>query len=417
VQNILAGMRVIEGSAFVAAPSGGMTLAQLGADVIRFDPPGGGLDYHRWPVARQSGGVAPSPDGQTSLYWSGLNKGKRSIAVDAAHPEGRELLTRLITAPGDEAGLFLTNFPARGWLAEERLRALRSDLIYLNLTGDRHGRSALDYTVNCRVGLPYLTGQAASGVPVNNPLPAWDVIAGQHIALGLLAAERHRSRSGDGQFIRLALADVAMATVGHLGYIAEAMLNGVEREPVGNHIYGTFGHDFCSRDGLRVMIVGVTPRQWQALLRVTGIEADAAALGQRLGLDFDQEGDRFAAREALCDLLQPWFAGHDYTRLTALLDEAGVCWGKYQTVAGMVASDPDCSPDNPLFELVEQPGAGSYLMPRNPLDFSAVPSEPVRRAPLLGEHTEEVLVDVLGLASGEIARLHDQGVIAVSVGP
>src|SRR5689334_23909465 len=106
---ILSGLRVVEGSAFVAAPLGGMTLAQLGADVIRFDQIGGGLDYGRWPLA---------PSG-TSLYWTGLNKGKRSIAVDLRSKEVQELLTALVCAPGPEAGIFLTNFPARGWMSDE----------------------------------------------------------------------------------------------------------------------------------------------------------------------------------------------------------------------------------------------------------------------------------------------------------
>ena len=104
---ILAGLRIVEGSAFIAAPLGGMTLAQLGADVIRFDDIHGGLDSDRWPVTK---------DG-ASIYWAGLNKGKRSIAVDLRHPKGRELLTALIGAPGEGAGIFTTNMPARGWLS------------------------------------------------------------------------------------------------------------------------------------------------------------------------------------------------------------------------------------------------------------------------------------------------------------
>ncbi|HYN60780.1 MAG TPA: CoA transferase, partial [Rubrivivax sp.] len=92
---ILNGLRVVEGSAFVAAPLGGMTLAQLGADVIRFDPIGGGLDHQRWPVTAQG----------ESMFWAGLNKGKRSIAVDIRQPRGQELLTRLICAPGADAGV------------------------------------------------------------------------------------------------------------------------------------------------------------------------------------------------------------------------------------------------------------------------------------------------------------------------
>ena len=123
---ILAGLRIVEGSAFIAAPLGGMTLAQMGADVIRFDDIKGGLDSDRWPITK---------DGR-SIYWAGLNKGKRSIAVDLRNPKGRELLTALITAPGDGAGIFTTNMPARGWLAYEELSKKRADLIAI-------GRQAL----------------------------------------------------------------------------------------------------------------------------------------------------------------------------------------------------------------------------------------------------------------------------------
>jgi 2-methylfumaryl-CoA isomerase len=404
VQDVLSGLRVVEGSAFVAAPSGGMTLAQLGADVIRFDPIGGGIDYRRWPVTKNN----------ESLYWHSLNKGKRSIAVDFKNPEGRELLTRLITAPGDDNGLFLTNFPARGWLADDKLRAHREDLIYLNLTGDRHGTSALDYTVNSKVGIPYLTGAENSGEPINAPLPAWDVIAGQHIALGLLAAERHRLRTGKGQFIKLALADVALATMGHLGYIGEVMVNGTERGPIGNHIYGTFGRDFECRDGSRVMIVGVSPNQWQAILKVTGQEQAVNSLAESMGLDFNREGDRYTGREAICELLEPWFAGRDFETATSQLEAAGVCWGKYQTVSELVHTDIDCSTDNPLFEQIEQPGIGEYLMPQNPLGFTAADRQPVRPAPRLGQHTDEILAEILGLSSSEIGRYHDAGIIAGS---
>ena len=129
---ILSGLRIVEGSAFVAMPVGGMTMAQLGADVIRFDPIGGGLDFTRWPVTL---------DGEHSLFWAGFNKGKRSIAVDFRKPKGQEILTRLITAPGENAGLFVTNFPARGWLDYETLRGHRPDLVMVNLVGRRDGGS------------------------------------------------------------------------------------------------------------------------------------------------------------------------------------------------------------------------------------------------------------------------------------
>jgi len=292
------------------------------------------------------------------------------------------------------------------------LRAHREDLIYLNLTGDRHGTSALDYTVNSKVGFPYLTGTSNGGEPINAPLPAWDVIAGQHIALGLLAAERHRLRTGKGQFVKLALADVALATMGHLGYIGEVMINGTEREAIGNHIYGTFGRDFESRDGGRVMIVGVSANQWQAILKVTGQTEAVTSLGNSMGLDFNREGDRYTGREAICKLLEPWFTERDFGPLTEQLEAAGVCWGKYQTVSEMVHSDLDCSTDNPLFEKIEQPGIGEYLMPHNPLGFTAADRQAVRPAPRLGQHTDEILSSILGLSSGEIGRFHDAGIVA-----
>lgn len=400
MQHILDGLRVVEGSAFIAAPSGGMTLAQLGADVIRFDMIGGGIDYRRWPITKTG----------KSLYWHSLNKGKRSIAVDFRKAEGQELLTRLITSPGDDAGLFVTNFPARGWLAEEKLRPRRQDLIYLNLTGDRHGGSALDYTVNSKIGLPFLSGDGDQ--PVNNPFPAWDVLAGQHIALGLLAAERHRRLTGEGQFVQLALADVALATLGHLGYIAEAEINGEARQPMGNHIFGTFGHDFECSDGGRVMIVGVSPNQWKAIVKVTETDTQVAELEQSLHLDFKKEGDRFQAREQLRELFAVWFRQHDFKSVCAILEDAGVCWGPYQSIQQLVDSDPDCSEDNPLFSRVEQPGIGNYLVPSNPINFNALDTEPAKPAPLLGQHTDEILADTLGLNSAEIGRLHDSGIVA-----
>ncbi|MXX06248.1 MAG: 2-methylfumaryl-CoA isomerase [Gammaproteobacteria bacterium] len=400
MQAILKGMRVVEGSAFIAAPSGGMTLAQLGADVIRFDLIGGGLDYRRWPV-----------DGKgNSLYWHGLNKGKRSIAIDFRRPEGQELLAELIARPGEDAGIFLSNFPARGWLADESLRARREDLIYLSLSGDRHGGSALDYTVNCRLGLPWLS--AVDERPVNNPLPAWDLLAGQQIALGLLAAERHRRLTGAGQFVRIALADVALAVMGHLGYIAEVEMNGTGRQPVGNHVFGSFGYDFACCCGRRVMIVGVSPRQWRAIVTVTGTGDEVSALEKELQMDFDREGDRFRARERLAALFAPWFAQRDFTEASAELDRMEVCWGPYQTVAELVEQDAECSDANPLFSRVEQPGIGNLLTPSQALQFGGLDSTPPAPAPLLGQHTDEILAEELGLGAHEIGELHDRGLVA-----
>ncbi|MDQ6680487.1 MAG: CoA transferase [Pseudomonadota bacterium] len=401
--SILAGMRVVEAAAFVAAPLGGMTLAQLGADVIRIDTLGGGLDYRRWPVT----------DDNVSLFWCGLNKSKRSVALDLASAEGRELAMAIICAPGDAAGMLLTNFPPRGWLAYETLQQRRADLIQLTVQGDRHGGSAVDYTVNARTGVPYITGLRDPGDAVNHVLPAWDLVTGQMAATGLLAAERHRRLEGVGQHVKLALEDMALAVMGHLGFIAEAQL-GAQRERHGNFLFGAFGKDFVAADGERVMVVGLTSKQWRGLVGATGLGAPIAALGARLGLDLDQEGNRFRARIEIAELVGAWIAVRPLAEVGSAFDAHGVCWGRYQTIAELVRSDSRCSEANPMFRTVDQPGVGAYLMPGLPLDFSAVARLAPRPAPRLGEHTEEVLTDVLGLGSAQYGRLVDSGVVATA---
>jgi 2-methylfumaryl-CoA isomerase len=402
MSGVLDGMRVIEGSAFVAAPLGGMALAQLGADVIRFDPIGGGLDRGRWPITREG----------HSLFWAGLNKGKRSVQLDISSPEGRELVTALVTAPGPDAGIFLSNFPARGFLDDGRLRARRPDLVYVNITGNHDGTSAVDYTVNPATGFAWATGPRNLGVPFNHLLPAWDGITGMLATTSLLAAERHRARSGEGQFVKIALSDVAFWMVGNLGKIAEVQVNHHERHKDGNYLYGAFGRDFATADGRRVMIVALTKRQWHSLVAVTGLGEAFDIIGKIMGVDLDDEGGRFAARELIGATLRPWVLTRTLPELQRLFDEGGVLWGPYQTFTQLVQEDPRCSTQNPMFAEVEQPGIGSFLMPGAPAVFTAAGRVPPRRAPLLGEHTDEVLAELLGMGDAEIGKLHDAGVVA-----
>ena len=402
MNGILEGMRVIEGSAYVAAPLGGMTLAQMGADVIRFDPIGGGLDRTRWPVNEEG----------TSLFWAGLNKGKRSIQVDLRSERGQEVLTELITAPGPDGGIVLTNFPLRGWLDYERLAERRPDLIMVSIVGNHDGSSAVDYTVNPSTGFPWATGPRHLSVPFNHLLPAWDSITGTLAAAGVLAAERHRARTGKGQLVRIALSDVAFAMVGNLGKIAEAQVLQRERRKDGNYLYGAFGRDFLTSEGRRIMIVALTGRQWRSLVEATELHEAFETLEKMMNVDLSQEGDRFRAREVIGAVLKPWTISRSYDEIAAIFDAHDVCWGRYQTFRELVQEDPRCSTDNPMFEEVEQPGIGTYLVPGSPVDFGDVDRLPPRRAPLLGEHTDEVLSELLGLGDAEIGRLYDQGVVA-----
>ncbi len=399
---ILDGLRIVEGSAFVAAPLGGMTLAQLGAQVIRFDPIGGGLDRGRWPVTTEG----------RSLFWAGLNKGKRSIQIDLACEAGRELVAALITAPGPDTGLFLTNFPARGFLDYDRLAERRPDLIMVNIVGNHDGTSAVDYTVNPATGFPWATGPRHLSVPFNHLLPAWDAITGALATAGLLAAERARARTGAGQYVQIALSDTAFWMVGNLGKIAEVQINRHERAKDGNYLYGAFGRDFSTKDDHRVMIVALTLRQWRNLVTATGLQDSFDAIARLMNVDLDEEGGRFAARELLGATLKPWVLSRTLQELRETFDEHGVSWGPYQTFTELVEHDPRCSVANPMFAEVNQPGIGTYLMPGSPLAFTGAERLRPARAPVLGEHTDEVLADVLGLSEAEIGRLHDQGVVA-----
>lgn len=402
---ILEGLRVVESSAFVACPLGGMTLAQLGADVIRFDPIRGGIDAHRWPVTQEG----------KSLYWAGLNKGKRSLAIDAGKPEAQELLGELIAAPGEGKGIFSTNLRAdKGWMSYEALKQRREDLIMVNLLGSSDGTSAVDYTINCAAGFPFVTGNyhTKEPQPVNHVLPAWDALAGVNLALAILAAERHRRLTGQGQLVKLALSDIAFAMTGNLGYIQEVQINENERKGYGNFLYGAYGSEFKTSDGRWLYIVVVTNYMWKELIRVTGIGDAIDAIEKRHNLDFRQEGHRFRASKEISDPLRAWCAQRTLAEIEQTFENTGVCWGPYRTFGQMVEEDPRVSTANPMFSELEQPGIGRYLVPGSPLDFGAFTREPPRPAPLLGEHTDEILSRDLGLSDAEIGRLRDAGLVA-----
>lgn len=380
---ILDGIRVIEGSAFVAAPTAGMTLAQLGADVIRFDAPGGGLDAKRWPLNGAG----------ESLFWSGLQKGKRSIEIDLRSDEGREQLTRLITLPGSGNGIFMTNFPARGWMSYERLKARREDLIMVVMTGNHDGSSEVDYTVNPSVGFPEAMGPRDSAVPTNSLMPAWDTAMGGLAVVGLLAALRHRDRTGEGQLVEIALSDVAIATVGNLGRIAEVQLEGRDQPRDGNYLYGAFGGDFPTADGRRVMVVALTGRQWKALKEATATDELFSAVEAATGHDFRGEAGRYKGRDLIRELLTPWFGERTLEQIRETFAGTGVSWGPYQTFKQLVAEDARCSESNPMLTMVEHP-VGTYLTPASPLTFSVSGRLPARPSPRLGEHTDEVLAEL-----------------------
>jgi 2-methylfumaryl-CoA isomerase len=403
--NLLSGMRVIEGSSFVASPLCGLYLAQMGAEVIRFDTIGGGPDFNRWPLAPEGG----------SFYWEGLNKGKKSIALNLARPEGRELAVQLATAPGANAGLFVTNYPVSGFLSHDKLAALRPDLITVRVMGQADGGPALDYTVNSAVGLPFMTGPAELGdAPVNHVLPAWDLLTGAYAAFGMLAAERHRRETGKGGEVRVPLADMAITSLANLGQIAEVLTSGANRPRYGNDVFGAFGRDYVTADGKRMMIMALTPRQWTGLLEALNIDAAVARIEAAHNVSFAKdEGLRFKFREELVPVVAAAVAARGFEELRAAFDSRDVCWGPYQTLL-QAAADERLVGNNPAFSVIANPSGHFYPVPGAAASLPGEVRMPAVRAPHLGEHTDEILAEVLGLSAGAIGRLHDAGLVATT---
>ena len=391
----LAGVRVIEISSFVAVPLAGMTLAQLGADVLRVDPVGGAADYRRWPLT-ESG---------DSIYWAGLNKGKRSLAVDMRSEQGQALVTRLIA----DAGVFITNVAGRQWHSYEALRETRPDLIHAEVSGRGDGGTGVDYTVNAAIGFPLVTGPAGLSTPVNHVLPAWDVTCGLYTALSVVTALRHRDATGNGQRISIPLENVALATAGNLSLLTEAMINGTSRQRIGNAVYGTYGQNFTSSDGVSFMVVALTGRHFRDLNTLTGTTESVAALAESLGADFSDEGERFRHRDALSALYAEWFAAHTGAEIAVALSQTSVLWERYQTFAE-TATDPRVT-DNPLFTELDQPRIGSYLAAGLPVSIDGAYPKAVP-APVLGDDTDTVLTDWLSLDRLQIDELRAAGTVA-----
>jgi 2-methylfumaryl-CoA isomerase len=392
---LLNGLSIIEASSFVASPTAGLYLAQMGAEVIRVDQIGGGPDFNRWPKA----------DNGASLYWENLNRAKKSVALDLSKPEAREILQELAA----KTGQFITNFPVDGFLSHEKLAGKRHDMITVRVMGMADGGPALDYTVNAAVGFPDLTGPGPE--PVNHVLAAWDLLTGAYSAFAMMTALHHRAATGLGQEVRVPLSDVAIGTTANLGMLAEVLHSGDNRERLGNSVYGAFGRDFVTGDGVRLMIMAITPRQWTGLISVLGIADEVAAIEAQRGVSFAKdEGLRFTHRDVLFPLVEAKVTLWNYPDLKAALDEVGGCYGAYQTMKD-AARNPVLVGNNPMFGVAANPSGLTYPAAGSLASIPQLDRTPPQPAPKLGAHSNEILERVLGLSSGQIAALHDKGLV------
>ena len=403
--NLLNDLSIVEVSSFVASPTAGLYCAQMGAEVIRVDHKAGGLDYNRYMLTREG----------RSLSWENLNRAKKSVALDLQSGEGRELLVELASAVGQ----CITNLPEQSFLSHAAMQAKRADMISLRIMGWHDGRQAMDFTVNAAAGYPLMCGpedwDPPTAPPVNQVLPAWDFITGAYSAFAMLAALHHRSRTGEGSEVRVPLGDVAIGTLANSGTMAEMLYRGADRERLGNAIWGAFGRDFRSKDGKRFMVAALTPKQWSGLVKAFGIAEPMAALEAELGVRFaDGDTPRFQHRARLFALFQQAAGEMDYDSLAARMAAEGCTFERYRT-AHEAANDPQLVADNPLFgPSPANPSGFAYPATRSFANFPGREVGDPRPAPYLGEHSEEVLADKLGLSSGTIGKLIDAGTVALS---
>jgi len=260
--------------------------------------------------------------------------------------------------------------------------------------------------------VPLITGHPDDPRPVNHVLPAWDLLTGAYAAFSLVSALLARGRDGKGREVRLPLSDIAASTLANLGLYAESTVGEGDRPRMGNDLFGAFGRDFVTADGVRIMMVAITPRQWKGIQEVLGIAPIIAVLEDRLSVDFAaDEGLRFAHRHELFPIFEAAFGAKSLAELKPVFDALGVCWGPYQPLSA-AAKDPRLYAGNPVFADIAHPSGLTYAAPgfagTMPQDLRETP----RRAARLGEHTDEVLADVLKLSAAEIGRLHDAKIVA-----
>lgn len=392
----LAGMRIVELSSYVATPFCGLVLRQLGAEVVRVEQLGGAPDRTRMPRAKNG----------TSLYWLGLNGGKRDLAVDLASDSGREIVADLIA----ESTIVVSNTDRHPGLSHAELSERVPGLISVLLTGTRRGGNGVDYTVQASTGFPLVSGPENAAGPTNATVPAWDLAAGLYLATGLLAAVHERDRTGKGQQVRLGLEDVALATGGMLGMLTEAQLNPNPRGAGGNYVYGSFGRDFLAGDGTRFMLVVLTASHWRKLVAATGLAEIVAGIERGLGEDLADEAARYRNRAVLAGLLERWFAERTWDEIEPVLAATRVLVERYRSFDDLAANGAEALREYALFERLEHPELGSWYAPGSPLlmgDRAAGPA----LAPVVGQDTDAVLAE-LGWSAARIAEARDRGVVA-----
>jgi len=400
-------IRVLDLSRVLAGPWCAQNLADLGADVIKIERPGLGDDTRAWgpPYAPDAEGKPTSE----AAYYLSANRGKRSVTVDIASTEGRALLRELAA----HCDVVLENFKvgqlARYGLDYASLKAVKPDIVYCSITGfGQDGpyahRAGYDFLIQGMGGLMSVTGERdelPGGGPQKAGVALTDLMTGMYATIAVLAALTHRDRTGEGQYIDMSLLDTQVAMLANVG--SNYLNSGKRPQRWGNaHANIVPYQTFACSDG-HIIVAAGNDGQYRKFVEAGGRPELAA--DER----FATNPQRVKHRDVLVPLLADMVAHKPRDAWIALLEEVGVPCGPINNLDEVFAN-PQVRARGMEVQL-PHPQAGAVKLVRNPMRMSATPATSDRAPPLLGQHTDEVLGQVLGKSVDEIAALREKKVL------
>ena len=389
----LAGVRVVDLSRVLAGPYATMTLADLGADVVKIEHPAGGDETRAW---------GPPFAGGESAYFLSVNRSKRSVALDLKDPEGRELALELCARAEVVIENFRPGSAARLGLDYEAVRQLRPDVVYCTISGfglrEPTDRAGYDFTVQAESGLMAITGEL-DGEPMKFGVAIVDILTGLNAVTAILAALHRRDLTGEGDLVEVSLLDSAFAALVNVG--ANALLTGEEPQRYGNaHPSIVPYQPFRAVDGW-IAVAAANDGLYSRLC--TAIERPDLAADER----YATNEARVLNREPLIAELQAVFAGRSTDDWERLLLAAGVPAGKIRGVGEALSTGQART------GRVDHPTAGAVELVGPPFEFESATLGTVTPPPLLGQHTDEVFRE-LGVDDERLGLLEERGVIARS---
>ncbi len=393
----LQGIRILDLSRILAGPWCSQQLADLGAEVIKIEKPGEGDDTRRW--------GPPWLEGGESAYYLAANRGKQSVTIDIAQPEGAALVKQLVL----HADVLLENFKVGGLqkygLDYASLQALKPELIYCSITGfGQDGpyaqRAGYDFMIQGMGGIMSLTGEP-DGVPLKTGVAFADIFTGLYAANAILAALIQRSHTGLGTYIDLALLDV------QVGVLANQAMNylssGQVPQRLGNAHPNIVPYQaFATRDGHLILAVG-NDAQFKRFCQVA--ECEALAHDER----FATNAQRVAYREVLIPLLLEPLRRYTTAEWLAKLEQVGVPCGPINPLDSVFA-DPQVQHRKLVIQR-QHSQAGEINLVSNPVRFDGNALNAATAPPLLGEQTEQVLQQILGMNEAEVTALKQKQLI------